>query len=1025
MNTIWKNLARALVSRCVATALVVVAMTVAARGDVLQRTPEMKDIWRPAGVEYGLDVVGYSPDGTLLAVAGYQQENREERVRLWQFGSDANRKSLEVPKGLKFSNYNEQDNVVFSPDGALICGYTTSGSKGIGEWVVNPTTRRWETSTGDAKTSVKLLVWDAKTGKLLCSSQPPDGVFEKVLLQVRHLAWTLSGPSLVLVGREHAKEEEKEPCRILFWDTSQAREGKCSLARALTLDDSTGRDLSIAISRDGSKIAGGALENMWLWDAANGDVLRTFSNPDKNRFNSPYGYGYPHDALIFSPDDALLMSHAALGRSGAARLWDTQSGRTWKLEESEGVRPAAFSPDGTLIAGGSLRLWDAQSGKLLGGADVPVRSQQDKDSLAFWPDAASIASGDNALVLWDVEKLRRLQGRIVKMPSTGAPAIQPFEGDVAAIANNYGYAIKRVPVRVEKAGEKPHSVLIWQVRQSRTEKSVGMLPADIYNGEPERAVISIAPGGKIVAVMDWESQTGNALILLWDVMSSRALPPLRVPKEEVQSMRFSPDGALLATSSGDRRVRLWNVRQARLLRIFPVGKGGYLMGSDGGRDQSSGALAFSPDGKTLALPSATMGAPIVLWDVKSGKALRALRSRDQVGVASIAFSPDGRFLAAGGAPMRLWDLQTGRLRRAYQGYDSGSGYLTDASPRTVAFETQGKALFVLTASESSNSNRWDVSWLRRPPQEKPIRALDNPVALPDTKGDSRLELSDAGHLFFSPDGRSLAAPGVKGVNLWDVASGKRSHTLPGANPWGFSPDGRRVYLEDKASRDFVFETATGRQMPLPEGMHQGTLISLRAARSADGVELKEPIQFRQTSVPAWSVRGSRMMRDWVKYPEWLQTLEFTADGKTMAADIGGAIVVWDVATGERRYMASVGDAQWSDLAFSPDGRVLAGANILGFVHLWDAASGAWLRTLSGHTGAITDITFSPDGQSVASAGEDYTARLWDVATGRETRLFEGHANTVMSVAFSPDGRTLATGSYDGKILLWRASAFMR
>ncbi len=106
------------------------------------------------------------------------------------------------------------------------------------------------------------------------------------------------------------------------------------------------------------------------------------------------------------------------------------------------------------------------------------------------------------------------------------------------------------------------------------------------------------------------------------------------------------------------------------------------------------------------------------------------------------------------------------------------------------------------------------------------------------------------------------------------------------------------------------------------------------------------------------------------------------------------------------------------MAFSPNGSILAGKEMLGTVHLWDTETRTKIASLEGHTSNIAAFAFSPDSKILASGDARYSIKLWDLESQRELVELRGHTSGICSLAFSPDGKILASSSSDGTIRFW-------
>lgn len=433
--------------------------------------------------------------------------------------------------------------------------------------------------------------------------------------------------------------------------------------------------------------------------------------------------------------------------------------------------------------------------------------------------------------------------------------------------------------------------------------------------------------------------------------------------DTIWSVVFSPDGAHVASGSGDDTIRIWEIITGAHLHTFRA------------NSMAVSSVAFSPKGDQIA--SGSNNNAIQLWDVASGAHLRTLKGHT-LRVTSVVFSPDGTFIASGSndRTVRLWTAHGDRTL---------SGH-TD-SVVSVAFSPD--SAYVTSGSFDKTIRIWDTDGTQ-------LRTL---------KGHS----SHVQSVAFSPDGTCIASGSKDStLRIWHTTGTHATRIFRGhsadVNSVAYSPNGAYI-ISGSLDETIRMWDVNGTQLQKFKG-HSGSVTSV--AFSPNGVHVASASVDK--SIRIWdTVSGNSRT---LKEPfNWTSPMSLLTDVvRTMSNYMNYNIQSWDqLGTGCPKIFAISRDLS----------RVISVHHPM-TIELWDGQTGTHMRKLRGHSSNITSLAFSPIDAHIASGSRDQTIRIWD-SDGTHLRTLRGHTNWVLSVAFSPDGSQVAAGSFDTNIRLWDAN----
>ncbi|MFF5209407.1 protein kinase [Streptosporangium sp. NPDC000396] len=572
---------------------------------------------------------------------------------------------------------------------------------------------------------------------------------------------------------------------------------------------------------------------------------------------------------VLSRDSRTLVS---IGEN-AVRVWNVRTGRRIGGFTGIGkdVRGAALSPSGrtlAVISGWEVGIWDVKTGKK--GASLNLRSPEygrvtpavafgqaedvlvlggmgltdDGEKRVIWnlttgekkrsPVAAFDTSPDGRRVVgyspaqdiqsWDLAGRKEASFGKGLFTSFNDLAYSP-DGKLVAVARGASIMIKDARTGEDVCDEltdgSQGSLLFSPDGRHLASYSRGtikiwsdcdLVPVLVHKIDTVTPSLAFDPDGRVVRYLD------EGTVVTLDL--GALLEPARL-KGVGGEVALSPDGRLLASRPEEaRQVTLWDVRRRR-----PAGA------LDIGRDVAFVHLAFTPDGRRLAVSTETNtpnGVKIGIWDTSSLKRVAAVSHKGQREMQAMAFGPGGGTLAValndpvGGNPdgaIQLWELPGGRKR-----WELGQGGVSD-----LAFSPDGKFLAV-----AGGANR--------------LVDVATGKAVGDPYGAPTLNVRVAG-LAFSKDGSRIAVGAAIGpgsdiyagrLSIWNTATRRRQGAQLRAGTTGvfkvaYSPRGDVVAAVMDNQKVMLWDARSGLRLGQPIVAHPARIASL--AFDADGSRL--------------------------------------------------------------------------------------------------------------------------------------------------------------------------------------------
>ncbi len=532
-------------------------------------------------------------------------------------------------------------------------------------------------------------------------------------------------------------------------------------------------------------------------------------------------------------------------------------------------------------------------------------------------------------------------------------------------------------------------------------------------------------------------------------------------QDQINRIRYAPNGEFIASASDDSTVRIWNI-DGSVKQILE-------------HDDNVRGVEVFPDSDRII--STSQDGTAKIWRVEDGELLHILNHEASVRGARV--HPQEDYLVTGDVDGRVWIWDSeGSLKASFVAHQ---GDVND-----IIFSPDGSTLF--TSGHDTLVKQWSLEALlgtngdRSDPmsdEDSDAEAvMTEEIDMPEIVNIRENPLAQdqplvpiqvfAGHsdkvwdIDISLDGTYLAsASSDNTVIIWRL-DGQPYQTLRAHSNWvrsvSFAPDGTTLVtgsdddtvrlwnLQGILMRTFSGHDASVRSVQFaPDGMTiaSGSDDATVRLRSIEGAVVEilqghragvKGVRFSpnnligsvaDTTLNIWQEDGAQLLQT-VEYSSGMRASHFTIDGQfVITASYDSTLQLWDLQAllnGEGREPIRLfegHDATVKNFAVSDDGELMASAGAERRLILWRLSDGEILQQFEEvHESEATDVGFLPDNQGLVSVGGGGQVKVWSFE-GELRQEFPAHEGWINALSLSPDGQYLATSSGDKTIRIWK------